>query len=134
LGKISIRFSKKEGMKMKIEERVLITDPMGLNLRAACELAILANRFTSEITAKKGFKRVNARSVLELLTLAAPCGSELVVAINGNDANDVLNSFRFYFENGTSDFGTTANKKENSPSRPIVAGSEQSKKKWCEKI
>jgi phosphotransferase system HPr (HPr) family protein len=47
---------------------------------------------------QKGDKRVEARSLLGLLTLAAEPGNELQVFIDGEDAEETSNALRKFFE------------------------------------
>ena len=58
--------------------------------RAAARFVHLANTFASRITVTKGGTRVDGKSMLGLLTLAAARGSKLVVAADGDDADQAL--------------------------------------------
>jgi phosphotransferase system HPr (HPr) family protein len=44
--------------------------------------------------------RVNAKSIMGLLTLAAAHGSSVIVTCTGSDAEDALNAVRMLFESG----------------------------------
>lgn len=68
------------------EARVVLTNKMGLHARPSTQIATTASRFASEIQIAKDGLVVDAKSVLELLMLAAECGSELTVTANGEDA------------------------------------------------
>ena len=72
------------------EARVVLTNKMGLHARPSTQIATTAGRFASDIQITKDGLVVDAKSVLELLMLAAECGSELVVTADGADAEDAV--------------------------------------------
>ena len=57
------------------EQKVMITNKLGLHARAAAKLVHTANAFTSEVFIGGDHEEVNAKSILGLLTLAASKGS-----------------------------------------------------------
>jgi len=69
-----------------VEQRVVLTNRMGLHARPSTAIATTATRFGADVTITKDDMTVDAKSVLELLMLAAECGSELVVRAEGSDA------------------------------------------------
>lgn len=69
-----------------VERRVVLTNRMGLHARPSTAIATAASRFHSDVTITKDDMTVDAKSVLELLMLAAECGSELTVRAEGDDA------------------------------------------------
>lgn len=74
----------------KAEARVVLTNKMGLHARPSTQIATAAGRFGSEITIAKEGLVVDAKSVLELLMLAAECGSELTISADGDDADNAV--------------------------------------------
>lgn len=68
------------------EAKVILTNKMGMHARPSTQIATTANRFVSDIRITKDDVVADAKSVLELLMLAAECGSELVVTAEGADA------------------------------------------------
>ncbi|MFW5845429.1 MAG: HPr family phosphocarrier protein [Planctomycetota bacterium] len=68
------------------ERDVVLTNKMGLHARPSTQIATTAGRFAADVTIAKGGLTVDAKSVLELLMLAAECGSELTVQADGDDA------------------------------------------------
>jgi phosphocarrier protein HPr len=70
----------------KAEARVVLTNKMGLHARPSTQIATTAGRFGSDVQIEKEGLIVDAKSVLELLMLAAECGSELHVSADGDDA------------------------------------------------
>ncbi|MBI4355633.1 MAG: HPr family phosphocarrier protein [Candidatus Omnitrophica bacterium] len=65
---------------------VKIQHRLGLHARPAALFVQLANRFESEITVVKGRRRVNGKSIMGLLTLAAGQGSSIRLEAQGGDA------------------------------------------------
>ena len=71
-------------------ESVVITNKMGLHARPSTQIATTASRFVADIHITKDGMAVDAKSVLELLMLAAECGSELTVEADGSDAKEAV--------------------------------------------
>ena len=65
---------------------VVLTNRMGLHARPSTQIATTSSRFHSDVTITKDDMAVDAKSVLELLMLAAECGSELTISADGDDA------------------------------------------------
>ena len=67
-----------------------IINDLGLHLRAADRFARLAQRFRAEVRVGFEGKKVNGRSILDLTTLAAACGSVVELEADGPDAEEAL--------------------------------------------
>lgn len=65
---------------------VRIINELGLHLRAAGALVQLAERFDAEIWLHRGATRINAKSIMSVLSLAAGKGVVLDVVAEGSDA------------------------------------------------
>lgn len=63
-----------------------ITNKLGLHARAAAVFVKMANRFESEIFVSKGKNRVNGKSIMGLLMLAAGQGLTVKIEARGVDA------------------------------------------------
>lgn len=72
------------------EKTVVLTNRMGLHARPSTQIATTASRFHADVTITKDDMTVDAKSVLELLMLAAECGSELTIQGDGDDAKEVV--------------------------------------------
>ena len=72
------------------EEEVQVGNRLGLHARAAAKFVHVANGFRSRITVTKETTRVDGKSILGLLTLAAGRGSRLRLAADGEDAEKAL--------------------------------------------
>lgn len=77
---------------MPVERRVVIQNTWGLHVRPASKLAECAARFASRIEILKDGRVVDAKSPISLLTLAAVCGTELLVRADGPDAQHAVDT------------------------------------------
>ena len=68
-----------------IEFDVTIANRLGLHARAAAKFVHLAAAFTSRVTVAREGTRVDGKSILGLLTLAASKGTKLRLSIQGDD-------------------------------------------------
>ena len=69
---------------------VVIRNRLGLHARASAQFVKTAGRFRSEITVEAGSQRVNGKSIMGLLLLAAAQGTTLRLQAAGADAPDAL--------------------------------------------
>lgn len=85
-----------------LEQRVKIINPLGLHARAAAQLVKLAGGFKSRILLKRLDASViaDAKSILNILTLAAPRGTELDVEVDGVDESAALEAVTAIFARG----------------------------------
>lgn len=67
-----------------------ITNKLGLHARAASKLTQLAGRFQSEVFIARGTQRVNAKSIMGVMMLAAGLGVTVTVDAEGPDADEAL--------------------------------------------
>jgi phosphocarrier protein len=72
--------------------KVVIPNRLGLHARPAAELVKLAATFVSEIWVAKGDLRVNAKSIMGVLMLAAEQGVELVIEAEGQDGREAADA------------------------------------------
>jgi phosphocarrier protein HPr len=74
-----------------IKTRITISNKLGLHARASAKLTKLAGGFASEIHLSRNDRRVNAKSIMGVMMLAAGLGSEIEVEVNGVDEQAALN-------------------------------------------
>jgi phosphocarrier protein HPr len=67
-----------------------IINKLGLHARASAKLTQLAGSFKSDIWMEKGSRRINAKSIMGVMMLAAGKGSSIVVETNGADEQPAL--------------------------------------------
>ena len=68
-----------------IQTTTTISNKLGLHARASAKLTKLAGSFACEVWMTKGERRVNAKSIMGVMMLAAGIGSIVVVETNGAD-------------------------------------------------
>ena len=71
-----------------ISERITIINKLGLHARAASKLVNCASQFESEVFISRKENRVNAKSIMGVMMLAASKGVELELEIDGNDEQE----------------------------------------------
>ena len=67
-----------------------IVNKLGLHARAAAKLTQIAGGFTSEIWLSRSGRRVNAKSIMGVMMLAAGQGTSVLVEASGDDAEQAL--------------------------------------------
>lgn len=72
------------------QREVDIINKLGLHARASSKLTQLASRFKCEVWLSRQGKRVNAKSIMGVMMLAAAKGSRITVETNGDDEESAL--------------------------------------------
>lgn len=68
-----------------IRSTLTISNKLGLHARASAKLSKLAGSFSSEIFISRNGRRVNAKSIMGVMMLAAGIGSEIELECDGAD-------------------------------------------------
>ena len=71
---------------------VKISNRLGLHARASAKLTKLAGSFESDVFLSRNGRRVNAKSIMGVMMLAAGLGSEVEVEVNGLDESRALDA------------------------------------------
>ena len=87
------------GDKTKLEKKIVIKNKLGLHARPAAIFVETANRFESDIFVRKGDKRINGKSIMGLMMLAAGYGTKITLEIEGCDAKEAMAQFEKVFAN-----------------------------------
>ncbi len=77
--------------KQIVEKKVTILSKTGLHARPAAVFVQVANKFDSEISVKKGKQKVNGKSIMGILMLAAGQGQQVTILAVGVDAEQAVN-------------------------------------------
>lgn len=75
-----------------IRASTTIINRLGLHARASAKLTKLAGSFPCEVWISKGERRVNAKSIMGVMMLAAGLGSEVILQTEGERAQDAMDS------------------------------------------
>lgn len=73
-------------------EMVCLVNKRGLHARAAAKLVQVAAAFKADIYVARDGMRVSANSIMGLMMLAAPCGTQIKLCASGLEAVDAINA------------------------------------------
>ncbi len=77
-----------------IQTTVTISNKLGLHARASAKLTKLAGSFRSDIHLSRNGRRVNAKSIMGVMMLAAGLGSSIEIEADGVDEAEALSALR----------------------------------------
>lgn len=83
-----------------LEKQVKVKLKTGLQARPAALFVQEANRFSSDIFLEKDGKKVNAKSIMGLMSLAISSGSEVGLIANGSDEAEAIEALIAYISHG----------------------------------
>lgn len=83
-----------------IVREVIIKNSAGLHTRPAAAVVKLASRFSSEFYIEMEGAAINAKSIIGVMSLAAPKGSRLVLRLEGEDEIEAASQLIDFFEQG----------------------------------
>ena len=75
-----------------IQNTTTINNRLGLHARASAKLTKLAGGFNCDIWISKGERRVNAKSIMGVMMLAAGLGSQVVLETEGERAQEAMDA------------------------------------------
>ena len=75
---------------MQLQKKIIINNSSGLHARPAALFVQIANKYDSEVILRKGIQEVNGKSIMGIMMLAAECGSEIIIQVEGDDAQEAL--------------------------------------------
>ena len=73
-----------------IRSTIRISNKLGLHARASAKLTKLAGSFKSEVFMSRNGRRVNAKSIMGVMMLAAGVGTEVELEVDGEDEEAAL--------------------------------------------
>lgn len=82
-----------------ITKMVTIKNRAGIHARPAALIAQTANRFSSEILIEREETRINAKSIMGIITMAASYNSVLTLCASGPDEKEAVEAIIALFEN-----------------------------------
>lgn len=84
---------------MKLVRKLRVKNVLGLHTRPATIIVKLLQNCKSDVTFSYKRETINAKSILSILMLAAKKNSQIVVTIDGSDADLIMNKLASAFEN-----------------------------------
>ncbi|HSD42673.1 MAG TPA: HPr family phosphocarrier protein [Burkholderiales bacterium] len=81
------------------QREIEIVNKLGLHARASAKLTQTASRFAADVWLSRNGRRVNAKSIMGVMMLAAGKGSRIAIETDGADAEQALNALVSLIEN-----------------------------------
>ncbi len=81
-----------------IQTRIQISNKLGLHARASAKLTKLAGGFSCEVHLSRNGRRVNAKSIMGVMMLAAGLGTEVLIETDGEDEQVAMDALRALIE------------------------------------
>ncbi|MBJ41048.1 MAG: phosphocarrier protein HPr [Gammaproteobacteria bacterium] len=79
------------------EKKIIIKNKLGLHARAAAKIVTLTNKYNSTIKIVNGAKIADAKSIMKILMLAAPKGTEILISASGKDESLAIKNLEKLF-------------------------------------
>lgn len=83
-----------------ITQKITIKNKLGLHARPASNFVKMAQSFKSSIEILKGEKRLNAKSMIGILAAGAKCGTEIELAVEGEDEQEAMKQLTEFIDAG----------------------------------
>ncbi len=83
-----------------ISQKLTIINKLGLHARAASKLVNRASQFESEVFIDKQGNRINAKSIMGVMMLAASKGTEILLEVDGDDEQDCMKAIVHLIDSG----------------------------------
>jgi phosphocarrier protein HPr len=84
---------------MNVTKIFTITNELGIHARSAAMIVEVSNRYKAKISLEKNGSKVNAKSILGILTLGCPKGSRIIIRAEGIDAEEAVEELGRLIEN-----------------------------------
>ena len=81
-----------------LERQIEVKLKAGLQARPAAMFVQEANRFSSDVFIEKDGKKVNAKSIMGLMSLAVSTGSSISLVTDGNDEEEALEALSEFIQ------------------------------------
>ena len=79
--------------------KIRVSNKLGLHARASAKLTKLASSFKSEVQLSRNGRKVNAKSIMGVMMLAAGLGADVDIEVDGEDELAASTALREMFEN-----------------------------------
>ncbi len=79
-----------------ISKTMSINIPSGLEATPVAMLVQVASRYDSRVYVECGNKRVNAKSIMGMMSLALPTGTEVTITVDGADEQEAMDGIEAY--------------------------------------
>ena len=83
----------------QINKNIEVINKLGMHARAAAKFVKIASGFSSHVDVEKNGQRINGKSIMGVMMLAAGKGSFITLHIDGEDANDCMHALEKLINN-----------------------------------
>ena len=83
-----------------LRAEAVVVNRLGLHARPSAKLTAAASKFRSEVWLSKGSRRINAKSIMGVMMLAAARGSTLVIEADGPDEHEAMEAMKALIAGG----------------------------------
>jgi phosphocarrier protein len=87
------------------QTRLTIVNPLGLHARAASKFVNLAKTFESDVRLGKDTTQADGKSIMSVMLLAAPAGSQVTLQVSGSDEEEAFAALRDLIAAGFGELG-----------------------------
>ena len=77
-----------------ISTRISISNKLGLHARASAKLTKLAGSYPCDVFLSRGTRRINAKSIMGVMMLAAGLGAEIEIETDGEREQEAMDALR----------------------------------------
>ena len=81
-----------------ITREVIVSNPLGIHARPAALIAQLSNKFAADIWIEKDGVSANAKSIMNVMMLAAACKSIIILRAQGPDEHQAVEALARLFD------------------------------------
>ena len=86
------------------EQKVTLTNEIGLHARPASIFIRAAVKFPCDITVEKNGRSYNAKSIMSVLSMSASKGDEIIIRADGESENEAVSALIDLVENKLTDY------------------------------
>ena len=83
-----------------LKAEAVVVNRLGLHARPSARLTAAASKFRSEVWLSKGSRRINAKSIMGVMMLAAAKGSTITIEADGPDENEAAEALQALIASG----------------------------------
>jgi phosphocarrier protein len=81
-----------------IQQEVVVSNPLGIHARPAALIAQMSSKFSAEIWLEKDGMSANAKSIMNVMMLAAACKSKVIIRAQGAEEKQAVEAIVSLFE------------------------------------
>ncbi len=83
---------------ISLQQEFIVANRLGIHARVAAQIVKVTTQFASEVSISNSGASVNAKSILDLMTLVCPKGTKVLVTVTGPDAAEVISALAALFQ------------------------------------